>query len=261
VQSLQAAQKFVSTRVLATRQGTILLGLGAAALAGILLLAYLNQYRSSVTTDTAPVTVLVAKRLIEQGTSGAEIASSRLFEVREISTEHVKVGALTDAGSLRASVALQDIYPGQQMTVADFTPLGAALGTQLVKDQRAISLPIDTTHGLIGQIQAGDRVDVYGGFTANVGGSDKPVVKLLMQDVLVLSLGAGAEGGIGQQSAGGSNVIVRVNSRQAGELAFANDNGKLWLVLRPRTGAPAQQPRLVTVDNLLFGSRPLSIGP
>ncbi len=261
MQSLEAAQKFVSTRVLATRQGTILLGLAAAVLAGLLLLAYLNQYRNSVSTDTAPVTVLVAKRLIEQGTSGAEIASSRLFEVREISTEHVKIGALTDAASLRSSVALQDIYPGQQMTLADFTPVGAALGTQLVDDQRAVSLPADATHGLIGQIQAGDRVDVYGGFTTTVGGVEKPLVKLLMQNVLVLSLGATAEGGIGQQSTGGSNVVVRVDSRQAGELAFANDNGKLWLVLRPRTGAPTEKPRLVTVDNLLFGPRPLSVGP
>jgi Flp pilus assembly protein CpaB len=261
VHSLQVAQRFVTTKVLATRQGTVLLGLGAAVVAGLLLLVYLNQYRDSVSSGTAPVGVLVAKRVIEQGTSGAEIASSRLFEIREVSTEHVKPGALTDASGLRFSVVVQDIFPGQQLTAADFTPLGAALGTQLVKNQRAISLPIDSTHGLIGQIQAGDRVDAYGGFSTNIAGSDQPVLKLLMQDVLVLSVTGVGAGGVGQQQGSGSTVVLRVNARQAAELAFTNDNGKLWLVLRPRTGAPVAKPRLITKEKLLFGARPLSVGP
>jgi Flp pilus assembly protein CpaB len=261
VQALSGVQRFMTTRVLATRQGTILLGLATAALAGILLLAYLNQYRESVSTDTAPVTVLVAKRFIEQGTSGAQIRDSRLYEVRELQTEYVKTGALTDAGSLHNTVTAVDINPGEQLTTTHLVAVGAALGTQLVKEQRAISLPIDTTHGLIGQVQVGDRVDVYVGFTANVGGEDKPVTKLLMQDVLVLSAGAAPTGGVGAQNTGGSNVILRVDARQAGELAFAQDNGKIWLVLRPRTGAGPERPRLVTTDNLLFGQRRLSVGP
>jgi Flp pilus assembly protein CpaB len=260
VHALSGVQKFVTTRVLATRQGTILVGLATAALAGILLLAYLNQYRESVATDNAPVTVLVAKRFIEQGTSGAQIRDSRLYEVRELQTEYVRAGALTDAGSLHNTVTAFDVNPGEQLTSAHFAAVGAALGTQLVKDQRAISLPIDTTHGLIGQVQVGDRVDVYVGFTADVAGEDKPVTKLLMQDVLVLNVGSAVSGGVGQQNAG-SNVVLRVNARQAGELAFAQDNGKIWLVLRPRTGSGPEKPRLITTDNLLFGPRPLSVGP
>jgi Flp pilus assembly protein CpaB len=255
VQSVSAAQKFMTTRVLASRQGTIALGLVAAAFAGLLLLAYLNRYRDSVSSESAPVTVLVAKRLIEQGTSGAEIASSRLFEVRELASEHVKVGAITDAASLKNAVTIQDIYPGQQLLMSDLTALGYALGTQLVKGQRAISVPIDTTHGLIGHVQPADRVDVYGGFTVG----EDAVTKLLMQDVLVLSAGAPTGGGI--SGGGGGTLVLRVTARQAGELAFATDNGKVWVVLRPRTGAPLERPRLITKKKLLFGARPISVGP
>jgi pilus assembly protein CpaB len=257
---VQAAQKFMTTRVLATRQGTIALGLVAAAFAGLLLLAYLNRYRDSVSSESAPVTVLVAKRLIEQGTSGAEIAANRLFEVRELASEHVKVGALTDSASLKNTVTVQDIYPGQQLLASDLTPLGLALGTQLVKEQRAISIPADTTHGLIGYVQPGDRVDIYGGFSTTVGGVEQSITKLLMQDMLVLGAVGGGGGGIGQ-GGGGGTLVLRVTPRQAAELAFATDNGNLWVSLRPRTGAPVERPNLITKEKLLFGTRPISVGP
>ena len=57
---MQLAQKLLSTR-----GGTVALGGAAALMAAFLLLLYLNQYRSSVTADSEPVTVLVARTLIE----------------------------------------------------------------------------------------------------------------------------------------------------------------------------------------------------
>ena len=62
---MQLAQKLLSTR-----GGTVALGGVAALMAGFVLLLYLNQYRSSVNANSEPVTVLVAKTLIEKGMPG-----------------------------------------------------------------------------------------------------------------------------------------------------------------------------------------------
>ena len=48
-------------------------------------------------------------------------------------------------------------------------------------------------------------------------------------------------------------------SQQAADLAFASDNGKLWLVLRPRTGAKPSTATMVTPETLLLGVNPVMV--
>src|SRR5438552_14528283 len=74
-------ENLAPSRLLKTRQGTIVVGVAAAVLAAILLLVYLSHYRNSVKGSTEPLTVLVAKRLMPKGTSGATLATKNLFVV------------------------------------------------------------------------------------------------------------------------------------------------------------------------------------
>jgi Flp pilus assembly protein CpaB len=247
VQSVQVARKFVSGKLLATREGTIALGVGAAVLAGLIVLAYVNQYRRSVDEGTSAVRVLVARNLIEKGTPGDVVGRKEQFQVTETSKDHLQVGALTDPSLLRGRVAASDIYPGEQLTAADFTYAGPSLGTQLVDRERAVAVPVDNTHGLVGQVQTGDHVDILVGGSGDRGA----VIRPLLQDVLVLSAPTPAGGGIG--NAGGSSLVLRVQLQDAAQLAFAADNGKIWVVLRPRTGAKNSHPSTVTSDKLLSG--------
>lgn len=261
MQSIEAVQKFVSTKFLATRRGTIVLGMAAAGLAAIVLLVYLNQYRDSVGAGGAPVSVLVARNLIEVGTPGDAVAVQGRVELAPTPKDNVKLGALVDPAALKGTVAISDVYPGQQLTAADFQAVGiSGVGAQLQKRQRAIAVPVDAAHGLVGRLFAGDRVDIYAGFEVRALGANRPALKLLMQDVLVLEApgGAGGTGVTGGTSQ--SNVLVRVDSGQAAKLAFASDNGKLWFVLRPRTGAKPVKPSLVTAETVLFGTRPIAVG-
>jgi hypothetical protein len=50
-----------------------------------------------------------------------------------------------------------------------------------------------------------------------------------------------------------------VNRDQAIQLAFAIDNGKIWLVLRPRAGAPPTKPGAVTDQALLADIKPTKV--
>lgn len=238
-------------KALSTRRGTILVGAGAALLAGILLLVYINRYRANVAGSQELVPVLVAKHLIQKGAPGSVIGTQGSFQSITIAKDRLRDGAFTDPSTLSGLVAAHDIYKGQQLTAADFVPTAPdALQNKLSGKARAISIPIDTPHGMLGQIVPGDHVDVYVGLEQQGPGGTMPVLKLLMENTLVLKTP-----GVGGAAAG--NVVLRANGVQAAALAFAADNGKLWLVLRPATGAKPVRPSPVTVQRLLLGVRPV----
>ena len=245
-------------RLLSTRGGTIILSVLAGILAAAILVAYLHRYRASVRDANVPVAILTAKSLIQKGTSGEVIATQDLYQVSSTPKGQVTSGAITDPATLKGRIAVQDIYPGEQLTVGKLSSGAAAsLANKITGDQRAVSFPIDSAHGMIGKIAAGDHVDIYGGFnvrpvrrdgTPVAGGQDRPVVKLLEEDVLVLDAPeSGAKGSTKGQ------MTVRVDDHAAANLAFASDNGVLWAILRPRANATASSPDIVTLETLLFG--------
>jgi Flp pilus assembly protein CpaB len=245
-------QAILNHRLLSTRGGTAALGVLAAVVAGVFVLLYLNQYRNSVKASSGPVTVLVAKKLIHKGTPGDYVGSANLFVPTKVPESKAIVGAVTDPVAFRGRVAVDDIFPGQQITVADFSlAASAAIQTKLVKAQRGIAVPLDTTHGLLKHISPGDHVDIFVGFNA-----PRPVIKLLMQNALVLSTPGAANGVGGTKS---SSVIIRANYQRAAELAFAADNGKLWVVLRPAANVRATPPEAVTIESMLFGVQPITV--
>jgi Flp pilus assembly protein CpaB len=243
----EAVQNILSSRLFSTRGGTIAVGAFAALLALLILLLYLSNYRSSIRSSSAPVPVLVANRLIPQGTAGDVLGTGGGFEPTEVPKTNVKEGAVADPAILKGRVAVADIYPGQQLTLADFTPTATAtLGSRLTGSQRAMSIPIDPVHGMIGQVAAGDRVDVF----ANLNG----VIKAIMQNVLVLGVGGGSGGGVGSGSSE-SSITLRLSPNGAARMAFASDNGKIWIVLRPTTRGGAIGPNTTTLQALLTGPR------
>jgi pilus assembly protein CpaB len=238
----------IAQNLFTTRRGSFLMGGVAAVLAAIVLVVYLKSYRNSVNGSSAPATVLVARNLIQKGTPGDFIGTNREFQVASVPRKQLLAGALTDPAALSGRVALSDIYPGQQLTAAAFAYAApGSLQTKLTGSDRAISLSIDASHGMIGEISAGDHVDVFIGFNVQGAGGTQPTIKLLMADVLVLR--APLPGGSGL-------VTLRAPEHRAAQLAFAADNGRLWLVLRPASGAKTINPGLVNVQSLL-NSKPV----
>ena len=121
-----------------------------------------------------------------------------------------------------------------------------------------MSITVDSARGMVGQVQAGDRVDVYADIETGNGRSQS-VVRLLMSNVLVLkaptsttAVGLGASNPQNQQS----NVTLRVSNSQAGPVAFAADDGKVWLVLRPANASSSGASSIVGVQSLLSGNTP-----
>lgn len=225
------------------------MGAVAAVLAGIVLLAYLHSYRNSVSSSGAPASVLVAKNLIPKGTPGNIIGSTDQFQVASVPKGQLQTGALTDPAALSGRVAVTDIYPGQQLTAGYFAYAApGALQTQIAGVDRAISLSIDSAHGMVGQIAAGDHIDIYVGLNRVGPNGSQAIIKLLMADITVLRA----------PLAGGSGIYtMRATTRQVAALAYAADNGRLWFVLRPPSGAKTVVPSVVSLQTLLLGLKPV----
>lgn len=214
----------MSSKLFATRQGTILLGVIAAVIAAIALIVYLKQYRDSVNNNTQ-TSVLVAKSRILTGTPGGVVGSTGLYEFKDVSKSTLNTpafkGAFLDPSALAGKVAVTDIYPGQALTASDFGAATGTLAEQLEPDQRAVVIPLGSPQQVGGQIGGGSHVDVW--ITRGDGS-----VKLLFQDVYVLGTN-------------GDNVTLRTSPRQAGQMIYASLHAQMWFDVRPTVAKNAPQ--------------------
>ena len=89
-------------------------------------------------------------------------------------------------------------------------------------------------------------------------------------EVLLVSDGMPADGAlergdvivaVGDKGRGSSatNVSLMVDDVKAAKLAFASDNGKVWLALRRSAGAKAVPPGVVTIETVLLGVPPVQV--
>jgi Flp pilus assembly protein CpaB len=257
---MEFAQKLV-----ATRKGTIAVAAACAVLAGGAIAIYLKHYRNSVNGLGTPVTVLVAKKTIARGTPGTAVTAQGLYSSTAIRQSQLRDGAFSDTASLRGRYATREILRGQQLTAADFSASAKSLSSTLSGRQRVVTVPLDSAHGLIGQVQVGDHVDVFAAFnvipinrngTPIAGATSRAVLKTIIQDVPVVSI---TSGGAGIGGGNTSNVGLRLTFGQANQLAFASENGKVWLADRPAAGAPRLKPSFVTLETILLGVPPVAV--
>lgn len=224
--------------VVASRRGSYLVAAAAALLAGVLLFAFVQQYKKDHNGTVPMSTAFIAARFIPRGTSASLIAQNGLMERTRMRSSQIQSGAINDPAVVHGQVTTEDIYPGQQLTASDFTSSDVTVASQLTGTDRAIAVPVDTAHGLVGFLHPGDHVDVLASFTGG-GSGGTGVVTTLDQNVLVLAT-TGGSGGIGNNNS--NNVLLRVSDKIALSIAFAADNGKVWVTLRPPVGATNSVP-------------------
>jgi Flp pilus assembly protein CpaB len=217
-----------ATRVsgkVSSRGWAIALGLGAIVLATILLIVYLDRYRARVGGANAPTPVLVAKQTNPAGTPGTVVTEQSMYAPTTLPKKEVEEGAVADPQYFVGRAASTQILPGQQITTADFAASPTTfVDSQITGTQRAISVSVDNIHGSLAQLQAGDSIDLYLGVG---GGQGSEMYKLFRPNVKVLAV-PGPEGGA---------IVLRVDTRDAADFAYAADNTQMYFVIRPAAGA------------------------
>jgi len=214
------------TGKVSSRGWAIVLGIGAIVLATILLIVYLDRYRARVGGRNAPTPVLVSKQTIPAGTPGTIVQSQAMYAPTTLPKKEVEEGAIADPTFLTGRAAATDIFPGQQITAADFAAsTSTTVDSQITGTQRALSISIDSVHGSLSQLKAGDAIDIYIDYVPP--GAAETQVKLFRPNVEVLTVPT-PEGG---------NLMLRVDTTDAADFAYAADHTRFWFVVRPAAGA------------------------
>jgi Flp pilus assembly protein CpaB len=220
---------------LSTRGGTILVAALLSLLAGAALLVFLREYREDLTASDG-VRVLVAKSLVPHGTPGEIVAESGLYKLARVKKSQLAEGAIVDPKDLEGIVAKKDLFPGHQLTADDFKSADGTIGRRLAGYDRAISVPVDKAHGMLGRIDTGDRVDVI--TTLDTGAGVATAAQVATRNALVLAMPDVDDGG---PSGRKEQVTLRVPDDAVGPIAAAADGGEVWLVLRPAVGARSHE--------------------
>ena len=217
------------------RAKNIGIAVGLAALAAVLTSVYVVNYKRHVQHGEGKVTVLVAAKDIPAGTSGADVIDQKMLQKETVPRKAVVAGAISSPDQLAQYVATQDVYEGEQVTTRRFAPpKEQGIRSQIKGTQRAYELNGDSHQLLTGTLKVGDHVDVVGNWTLPEG-SQHHVARVILRNILVMSISAAGKGGAlaSGPSGGADSVQLRITDAQSDKLLWIQKNGDFYLTLRP----------------------------
>jgi Flp pilus assembly protein CpaB len=248
------------TRVVTSRIGALVLALLLAAAAAALVVVYQQNHDSSLQNPHGKVSVLVATQTIDQFTPGNQVVDGNMFRVDEVAD-----GAISNPDDLKGLVARNDVYPGEQLTTNQFQrSQTTSVAVKLQPNQRAIAFPVDPSSGLIGQVQAGDHVDVVATFDVLplgpnglplTGAQAIPLTRTVVSGALVLTAPVATSGPSGDSdSAHGPVLTLAIDTNEVNDVLFAQAKGTVWFTLRPPGKSQDVGAGVVDVGAVLRGS-------
>jgi pilus assembly protein CpaB len=155
-----------------------------AALGTTMVFLYVQGVNNQATHEQDPVSVLVAKKTIEPGTSYKDASDHASFEKKTISRDALVAGALGSTAPLVGKVTTTTIYPGQQIIPQMFGASGQVSTLNVPNDKLAISVQLDDPAQVAGFVDAGTSVAIFLTSAAKGGAT-----RLLLPKVLVLAIG------------------------------------------------------------------------
>ncbi len=239
----------------------------AAVLAVVGVVVLVGAFRvagQSAAGGTDLVPVLVVRSEIPAGTSASD--ASDAITTEQVPSAYVVRGAVQKAGQLSGKVASVTLEPGEQLigsrwvTPSELASTGGSAAVPAGLQQ--VSIAVDAQRTAAGHIGAGSHVGVF--VSLDAGGDSPASTSLLLNDVLVTSIGAasgssGASGSAaGSQASGTSTassvsgstlVTFALSADDAQKLVYGAEFGRVWLSLQndksqPLTTGPATRAEL-----------------
>jgi pilus assembly protein CpaB len=229
---------------------TVLLvaALVVAALGTTMVFLYVNGVNDRAIAKQSPVRVLVAKKLIEPGTSIEDANDAAAFERKTISSDALVNGAVSATAPLAGKVALTTIYPGEQIIAQKFGDPGDTSTLSIPAGKLAISVKVDDPAQTAGFVDAGTSVAIFWtGTVAKAGGEEQ--TQLLLPKAQVLAIGSKTAAPSDSTTTTGTadtvpitTLTIAVDQKDLQRVLWANLHGKLALGLLGKGTAPTQLP-------------------
>ncbi|MDA3834039.1 MAG: Flp pilus assembly protein CpaB [Spirochaetales bacterium] len=199
--------------------------------------------------------VVICKTDIKQG----EPLSAENLTVINVNTDAVQdIEVLSSINGVIGLKLNQTLYAGEWLLKAKVSPDNTTnCKLFIAEDSRAIRVMLNATHGLLGLVEPGDRVDVI---AVLPGKKSKQISRTILQDIAVLSVGnrcepatTNAEAGQTPQQASPTKTFLtlEVDANQATKLALAMDTGTIHLTLKNKGDQPLTFCKTFDLDNLV----------
>jgi Flp pilus assembly protein CpaB len=242
-----------------SRLQNLVLPLGLAVLAAILVGIYITSYRNSVTHGAGLVKVMVAARDIPAGTNGSSVAGGGYLTTQTVPRRAVVPGSVTSAAPLTSLVAADAIYKGQQITLRQFKPATAGgIFAKFSGKERLVIVPGEPNQLLAGTLSNGDHVDVVANAAYSVGGVKRRTSRVVLRDLIVLKA---PEAPKAEDLAGGqqtASATLAMTDKQSQTMLWAMKNASWFLVLRPTAKPSDSKETIETLHSFLERGLPAS---
>jgi pilus assembly protein CpaB len=199
-----------------------------AALGTVLVTLYVHNLDRNTLAKQQPVDVLIAKKIIPAGTTGAAAAAEGALEKTAIPRDAVASSdVLSDIQSVADLVTNSPIFPGEQILKAKFGKPGAS---------SALTIPDAGTIAVSVSLGAPARVNgfVVPGSHVTVFLTVKNTTTVLLADAKVIAIGSRTlvpSSGQGASTADSDVVTFGVSQADAMKLISAQTSGSLYLGL------------------------------
>lgn len=232
-----------------------------ALVAGIGVYLYASGADKRAADDAGLVHALVATSDIAKGTTGEEAIQAGLVHEESVAKGSVPPSIVSDLHQLTGKVAAARIDDKQFITATTFVanqdgPGGQFANAIASQNLVAVSVNVDTEHGVANQITPGDHVDIASSVTAPDGST---AWGYLLNNVKVLAVGPAT---VQQQASTTSDATpAQPDAAQPGLLTFevtptdalrliaANSGGsRIYLTLLPSADGAATSPTSSTTS-------------
>ena len=100
--------------------------------------------------------MLVANQAIPEFTPGNQVVDGNMYRRSTVPKSSLVDGAVTDPDQLKGLVARNDVYPGEQLTMNQFSESDTtSVAVKLKPDQRAVAFPVEPAQGMVGRAAGG----------------------------------------------------------------------------------------------------------
>jgi Flp pilus assembly protein CpaB len=238
-----------------SRIRSLILPVGLAVIALVLIGVYMASYRSSVDNGAELVKVLVAARDIPAGTGGKAVASGDYLKSQTVPRRAVVPGSIVSEASLTSQVVADPIYEGQQIMLRQFAPkTQGGVFAKFSGKERAVAVLGEPHQLLAGTLTDGDHVDVVATAKYSAGGPSRATTKVVLRDLLVLEAPDVEEAGSSEDT----TATLVMTDRQAQTMGWAMKMSTWFLALRPTAKPKDSKAELETLHTFLARGLPKS---
>ena len=222
-----------------------------AAIAAVALISYVRHVESSTTDKKQPVTVLVAKDTIPQGTSAEDASSKGLFVTEAIPKAFVPPSAVGSVDQIKGQVSQVTIVKGETIVASRWgAPGTVGTGLPIPNGDVAMSVQVDQVPGVAGFVQPGNIISIIGHLDLSplpgaTGINARTIhrVQFILQAITVLAIGprqVTVQGQPAQQQQAGGPIIatLALTPSQAEKLDFFIKHGDIYFTLLPQGAKP-----------------------